>query len=201
MKKLTLYTLILLSSMIAISSCSKDDDDQQENILIETFNYDGTEYEIIGAAVTQNFAFSFELEKEVISGFTLIFIEGEFYQNDIELISTDTKRGFFVEIDLEDYVEEWSEIDFETMIFENGEGAYFENITSFEDLQTWNGKEFGFPEELDEIELVQPTSLAFSQFELGTTNNKASLSCSFSFQLENGKLLTGTYNGEAILEK
>ena len=199
MKKLTLFTLILLSSMIVLSSCSKDEDDQQ-NDPKETFNYDGSEYEIKGVAVEQNSAFSFELEKEVISGFTLIFIDGEFTQDDIELITTDTKRGFFIEIDLEDYVEEWSEIDFGSMIFEDGEGAYFENITLFDDLQTLDGKEYGFPEEFDEIELVQPTNLTFDQFELVTTNNTAIINCSYSFELENGKLLTGTYEGEAILD-
>ena len=191
MKKLTLFTLILLSSMIVLSSCSKDEDYQQ-NDPKETFNYDGSEYEIKGVAVEQNSAFSFELEKEVISGFTLIFIDGEFTQDDIELITTDTKRGFFIEIDLEDYVEEWSEIDFGSMIFEDGEGAYFENITLFDDLQTLDGKEYGFPEEFDEIELVQPTNLTFDQFELVTTNNTAIINCSYSFELENGKLLTGT---------
>ncbi len=199
MNRIKLLKTLSFILLVILTSCSKDENEQNDNTNQEFFTYDGIDYDINGSALQLSHAYSFELEKEVISGFTLVFIDGEFYENSTELITTNTTRGVFVEIDLEDYVENINEIDFSTTIFDETEGAYFDNITIWEDEQTIDGKTYGFPDEFDEVEIVSPGSLSFSYFEIAENEKSVTISCSYSVELENGKLLNGTFSGISIL--
>ena len=193
MKTLKIFRLLLFATIFSMSSCSKDDD-QDQNDNIGTYKYDGINYNIKDAGFIINTSYDFIKEKEVISGFTLVFIDGKFLPEDSEFVTTDMEHGYYVEVELSEYIDILDELNYKNVVFTDVDGSFIVNINEFYDVQVVNNVEYGGIDDYDDVSILSPGNLVLNNFV--PSNSSIKLDITFEYLMENGKSLSGSFKGD-----
>lgn len=195
MKK-TLTKLLLLSVMlILIVNCKKDDDDS--NRTTNEFSIQGNTFN-----TPNGFLFLDDLPAPLTNAAFFVFTDGTFSQ-DGEL-STNSLHGIkltmpFGSTPAASEQEVINNIINNTTYNLDDEALAITNITSYNNIVTVNGTQYGQPDEvssdLNEVNAIGSGSITINTFTVDLVARTGNVDCTYAFVDDNGVNVTGQFNG------